>query len=360
MTNGGIAISNSALELFSRTLHKLFPSKTIVGTLSGSILHSAVFTSVEDLDARLRQASYVVETANLEAIYGTLAGNSAILVEGPPGTGKTELARGLTIAAGTTMERLQCYEGIGEDEALGRFDRPLQDQYLALHARRFDRKDWNGLRETIYSLDFFSPGPLVRALVSETPCVLLIDEIDKTSPAFEAMTFQFLEEWRVTIPKLGTIEARSQPMVVLTSNNQRELSDPLRSRCTYLHFEYPKIQRELEILRLRLANQTTAFYAQIGGLAKALRTYRLSKPPSIREILKLAQLLDRRGCAEITPDMRDVLLPFLVKTQDDRNYMLLNNSFRRLCADANRHAAEILQQEEEGRGHEKLSPTFVF
>lgn len=306
-----------------------------------------MFESVEDLNIRLRQAHYVVEPANLEAIYGTLTGDSAILVEGPPGTGKTELARGLTIAANTTMERLQCYEGIGEEEALGRFDRPLQDQYLTLHAPHFKQNEWGSLRDRIYSLDFFSPGPLVRALLSEKQCVLLIDEIDKTSPAFEAMMFQFLEEWRVTIPKLGTIEARTKPMVVLSSNNQRSLSDPLRSRCTFIHFEYPNIQQELEILRLRMGNQSTAFYAQIGGLAKALRTYRLAKPPSIREILKLAQLLERRGSPEITPDMRDVLLPFLVKTQDDRNYMLLKNSFHRLCADANRHAAEILRQEQE-------------
>lgn len=306
-----------------------------------------MFASVEELNLCLRKARYVLNQANLEAIYGALTGDLAILIEGPPGTGKTELARALTIAGDTIMERLQCYEGIGEEEALGRFDRPLQDQFLSLNAPRFQQKDWASLRDTIYSLDFFSPGPLVRALLSKKPCVLLIDEIDKTSPAFEAMTFQFLEEWRVTIPRLGTIEARSKPIVVLSSNDQRTLSDPLRSRCMYLYFEYPSIQQELKILRLRIGNQSPLFQAQVAGLAKALRGYRLAKPPSIREILKLAELLERRQIQSITPDMRDTLLPFLVKTPGDRSRMLLNNGFHRLCADANRHAAEMLRQQEE-------------
>ncbi len=305
-----------------------------------------MFESVEELDVRLREARYVLEPANLEAIYGAVTGDLALLVEGPPGTGKTELARALAVAAHTRMERLQCYEGIGEEQALGRFDRPLQDQFLAMNAPRFERRDWPQLREAIYALEFFSAGPLVRSLLYEKPCVLLIDEIDKTSPAFEAMTFQFLEEWRVTIPNLGTIEARSKPMVVLSSNHQRALSDPLRSRCAYLYFEYPTAEQELEILRLRLTDRSPTFYAQIAGLAKSLRTYRLANPPGIREILKLAELLERRGYREIVPEMRDALLPFLAKTEEDRGYMLQRHNFARLCADANRHAAEILRNTE--------------
>src|SRR4051812_26486176 len=135
------------------------------------------------------------------------------------------------------MERLQCYEGIGVGQALGHFDRPLQDQYLRIASAQAGIAEWPRLREQIYTLGFYSAGPFLRAILSEKPCVLLIDEVDKTNPAFEAMTFQLLEEWRVTIPHLGTIEARSRPMTVLSSNHQRRLSDPLRSRCAYLYFE---------------------------------------------------------------------------------------------------------------------------
>lgn len=305
-----------------------------------------MFLSTDDLRWRLRHAKYVASDAHIQAIHDALRRGLALLVEGPPGSGKTELARALTSAAGTHMERLQCYEGIGQEEALGNFDRALQDQYLRIGATNLDAKEWPRLREQIYTLDFFSMGPFVRALLSEEPCVLLIDEIDKTNPAFEAMTFQLLEEWRVTIPKLGTIEARSKPITVLSSNNQRKLSDPLRSRCAYLYFEYPTIEQELDILRLRLSNHSSTSYAQIAGLAKALRSYRLAKPPSIREILKVAELLEDRGCPEIQPSMRDTLLPFLVKTAEDRNYMLLKHNFDRLCADARKHARELLERPE--------------
>ena len=301
-----------------------------------------VFASTEDLRIRLRMAQYVVSDANIQAIHDALRSDLGLLVEGPPGTGKTELARALTVAAGTHMERLQCYEGIGQEEALGVFDRALQDQYLRLHSASLDPKEWPRLRDQIYTLHFFSTGPFVRALLSERPCVLLIDEIDKTDPAFEAMTFQLLEEWRVTIPKLGTIEARRKPITVLSSNNQRRLSDPLRSRCAYLYFEYPTIEQELDILKLRLSTHSSSSYAQIAGLAKALRSYRLLKPPSIREILKLAQVLADRGCTQIKPDMRDTLLPFLVKTDEDRKYMLKTHNFERLCADAAKHAEQVL------------------
>ena len=270
-----------------------------------------MFASREDLRARLRTARYVASEASIQA----------------------------------HMERLQCYEGIGQDEALGTFDRALQDQYLRLGSEHLDRKDWHHLRDQIYTLEFFSTGPFVRALLSEKPRVLLIDEIDKTDPAFEAMAFQLLEEWRVTIPKLGTIEARSKPITVLSSNNQRELSHPLRSRCAYLYFEYPTIEQELEILRLRLVHHSRESYAHIAGIAKTLRSYKLAKPPSIREILKIAEVLADRECIGITPDMRDTVLPFLVKTKEDRERMLLTHSFDRLCADSAKHARELMEKE---------------
>ena len=148
------------------------------------------------------------------------------MIEGPPGSGKTELARVVAIAAKTQIERLQCYEGINEEKAIGKFDESLQRLYLNTQGDTLNG-NWNSLRRDLHTLDFFVEGPLLRALRYESPCVLLIDEIDKVNQEFEAELLETLSEWQISIPKLGTITAKSKPFVVMTSNEERRIGDPL-------------------------------------------------------------------------------------------------------------------------------------
>ena len=166
------------------------------------------------------------------------------------------------------------------------------------------------------------------------PCVLLVDELDKVDHAFEALLLEILSAWQITVPKLGTVKAATIPFVVLSSNEERRLGDPLRRRCLYLRFEYPTVEREIEILTTRSANQEAPLLGQMAGLAHALRGWNMEKPPSIAEMLDLAQALQILGLKEIAPEQRDVLLPLLAKTEGDRGRLLLREGFEGLIVDS--------------------------
>jgi MoxR-like ATPase len=184
----------------------------------------------------------------------------------------------------------------------------------------------------------------MRALLFEMPCVLLIDELDKVDQAFEAMLLELLSEWRLSIPKLGTVKAHSIPFVVLTSNEERRIGDPLRRRSFYLRVEHPTAEREAEIVALRTPDSSPAFHAGMAGLAKALRGWSLEKPPSVSEILDLADALKILGHDQVTPELRDVLLPLLAKTEADRKKLLLRDGFASLIYDAQQYTAEALRR----------------
>src|SRR2546426_2625607 len=202
-----------------------------------------LFASTKNLAAGLRNAQYVVDPVTLQVVYLAAKMQKPLLVEGPPGCGKTELAYAVAAAADTSVERLQCYEGITEEKAIGRFDESLQRLFLESQKELLGQ-DWDGIRNRLHSLDFFAEGPLLRALRHKLkPCVLLIDELDKVDQAFEALLLEILSAWQITIPKLGTIKAETVPFVVLSSNEERRLGDPLRRRCLYLRFEYPTVER---------------------------------------------------------------------------------------------------------------------
>ena len=298
-----------------------------------------MFSSLQELEGGLRGSGYIADSVATTTVYLAARLQKPLLLEGPAGSGKTQLAYAVADAADTTVERLQCYEGINEEKAIGKFDEPLQRLCVELKAKSAD-VDWESLRTELHGQQFFGAGPLLRALQCERPCVLLIDELDKVDHAFEALLLELLSVWQLSIPKLGTIKARSIPFVVLTSNEERRIGDPLRRRSFYLRVEHPTAEREAEIVALRTPDSTHEFHAGMAGLAKALRGWSLEKPPSVSEILDLAQALKILGTEQITPEMRDILLPLLAKTEADRRKLLLRDGFASLIFDAQQYSAE--------------------
>lgn len=301
-----------------------------------------MFISVEKLASGLHSVGYVIDPITLQIVYLAAKMQKPLLVEGPPGCGKTELAYAVAAAGGTTVERLQCYQGITEEKAIGKFDESLQALYVGAQKDSLGQ-DWDALRSRMHSLDFFAEGPLLRALrQKKKPCVLLIDELDKVDHGFEALLLEILSAWQITVPKLGTIEAATVPFVVLSSNEERRLGDPLRRRCLYLRFDYPTVGREVQILTERSGNQNAALLGQMAGLAHALRGWNMEKPPSIAEILDLARALEILGTKEILPEQRDVLLPLLAKTEADRGRLLLREGFEGLVADSKLYRDKLI------------------
>ena len=300
-----------------------------------------MFSSANDLGSKLRAARYVVDPITLEIVYLAARMRKPLLVEGPPGCGKTELAYAVAAAARTTVERLQCYVGITEEKVIGKFDEALQKLYLETQAASLSQ-DWSEIRKRLHALDFFAEGPLLRALrYEQQPCVLLIDELDKVDQEIEALLLEVLSAWQITVPKLGTVQATTIPFVVLSSNEERRLGDPLRRRCFYLRFEYPTVEREQEILAIRNSSENEQLRGQLAGLARALRGWNMEKPPSIAEMLDLAQALEILGSQEISHEQRDLLLPLLAKTEADRKRLLLRSGFEGLVADSKRYRDQL-------------------
>src|SRR5881296_259458 len=292
-----------------------------------------MFSSPRDLADQLLASKYIVDETVLSAIYLAARMRRPVLIEGPPGCGKTELAYAVARSTETRVERLQCYVGINEEEAIGKFDEALQR--LFLDARTGISGDWEAIRRELHGLEFFTKGPILRALLYEDkPCVLLVDEIDKVDQEFEALLLEVLSDWQLSIPKLGTVSAKTIPFVVLTSNEERQIGHPLRRRSFYIRFGHPSIERERQILALQAGRNDGNIHGQIAGLAQALRGWSLEKPPSIAEMLDVAHALEILGVEEIQPQHRDLLLPLIAKTEADRQRLLLRDGFATLVADS--------------------------
>jgi MoxR-like ATPase len=302
-----------------------------------------MFDSLEDLTSRLTATGYFIDPVMTQVVFLAAKLQKPIILEGPPGSGKTQLAVSVAQAAGTHIERLQCYEGITDKQAIGEFDQGLQRLYMEFSKER--GLSWQEIVQTVKGRDFFRPGPLMRAFECESPCVLLIDELDKVPEAVEAMLLEPLSAFQISTGELGTRKARSIPFVVITSNEERHLGDPIRRRSLYIRIEHPTPEREAEIIASHTPTATVEFHREMAGIALAFRNYSLEKPPSVSEIIDLANALRVLRTDHVTPEHRDVLLPFLAKTEKDRRHLLLREGFTSLLADGSRNAKEMTLEE---------------
>jgi MoxR-like ATPase len=276
----------------------------------------AVVSSADELQRQLTTHGYIAKPEVAKVLYLALRLQKPLLLEGPPGAGKTQIAKVLSDALGMPLIRLQCYEGIDEAKALYQWNESLQRMALELVRQNGEQETWAELKRRLYGPDFLIAGPILRALQSEARAVLLIDEVDKTGPAFEAFLLEILSDFQVSIPQLGTVKAIRRPVVVLTSNAQRKLTDALRGRCFLLWMDYPVPELEAEIIT-RSREAESRLSSQVARFTAAVRHLGMTKPPAIRESLDWIDALRLLGADELTANVVTETLPVLLKTRED-------------------------------------------
>ncbi len=275
---------------------------------------SALPATVDEVAAGLREVGYLPgESTALVSFLATKLGKP-VLVEGPAGVGKTELAKALSKYLNRTLVRLQCYEGLDEAKAL--YEWNYRKQLLRIQTEAADT-GWEAVQDDIFGEDFLLQRPLMTAIASADPVVLLIDEIDKTDQEFEAMLLELLSDFQISIPELGRIDARTQPVVLLTSNNTRELTEALKRRCLYLWLDYPELEHELEIVRLHSPDLDAHIARKLVEIVHQVRELDLKKPPSIAESIDWARALLLLGANEINEDTFRQTMSVIVKHRTD-------------------------------------------
>jgi MoxR-like ATPase len=270
--------------------------------------------SVSEIAAGLKSVGYLAGDSTALVSHLAVQLDKPVLVEGPAGVGKTELAKALASHLDRKLVRLQCYEGLDEAKAL--YEWNYRKQLLRIQTEA-DGTGWDNVQDDIFSADFLLERPLMTAIASPEPVVLLIDEIDKTDQEFEAMLLELLSDFQITIPELGPIVARTQPVVLLTSNNTRELTEALKRRCLYLWLDYPELEHELEIVRLHSPELSETVARKLVEIIHQVRELDLKKPPSIAESIDWARALLLLGADDIDAELFRQTMSVIVKHRTD-------------------------------------------
>ena len=273
------------------------------------------FATVADVTDRLRGVDYLSSDDISGVVFLADRLEKPVLVEGPAGVGKTELAKAIAASTGARLIRLQCYEGLDEAKAL--YEWNYKKQLLRIQADREHEASWSDVEADIFSEPFLLTRPLLEAIRAGEPVVLLIDEVDRVEIETEALLLEVLSDFQVSIPELGTIVGTQRPIVLLTSNNTRELSEALKRRCLFLHVDYPDIEREKDIVRVRVPDIDENLAEQIARVVRSIRELDLKKAPSISETIDWARTLVYLGRTEITPEVLGETLHVLLKYQSD-------------------------------------------
>src|SRR2546423_13454436 len=286
------------------------------GTRAESILQpvSGEFQSIEEAQSGLGKAGYLADESTALVSYLAARLGRPVLVEGSAGVGKTELAKALSRTTERRLIRLQCYEGLDEAKAL--YEWNYRKQLLRIQTEAADT-GWQSVKEDIFGEEFLLSRPLLTAITVDEPVVLLIDEIDKTDQEFEAMLLEILSDFQVSIPELGVVEARTQPLVLLTSNNSRELTEALKRRCLYLWLDYPTVERELEIVRLHAPDLSEQMARKLVEVVHMIRSLDLKKPPSIAESIDWARPPPLLGADDVDQAVLKRTMSIIVKHRTD-------------------------------------------
>ena len=274
------------------------------------------FESVQSIRDALKEVSYLADDGIASVAFLADKLGKPVLVEGPAGTGKTQLAKSIAEITGSKLIRLQCYEGLDESKAL--YEWNYKKQLLRIQTERGDNtEDWTDIQDDIFSDEFLLTRPLLEAITSDEPVVLLIDEVDRVEVETEALLLEILSDYQVSIPELGTITAKQIPLVFLTSNNTRELSEALKRRCLYLHVDYPELDREREIVLAKVPNITASLADQVARVVRSIRQLDLKKAPSVSETLDWARTLMILNIDTIAEKIAKETLNILLKYQTD-------------------------------------------
>ena len=273
------------------------------------------FESVPAVRESLAKVDYLADEGIAGVVYLADRLGKPVLVEGPAGTGKTQLAKSVAEISGARLIRLQCYEGLDESKAL--YEWNYKKQLLRIQAERHDGATWAEVEDDIFSDEFLLTRPLLEAIRAEEPVVLLIDEVDRVEVETEALLLEILSDYQVSIPELGTVTARQVPLVFLTSNNTRELSEALKRRCLFLHVDYPDLEREREIVLAKVPGITESLADQVARIVRSIRQLELKKPPSVSETLDWARTLLLLGVEQVDAATAAGTANILLKYQSD-------------------------------------------